>query len=171
MPVAPRVASDWRSDAALPVAMLGRIVHPADFQRVLATAPRARSAHFAAHHLPGWPTSPRAAASAGSPVELSTETPSSCPQAVEESINAPALRCWLGIAVPKRHAREATTRNLIRRQIRSVARACEPTLLQGLWLVRLRCAFDRRRFRSAASVTLRNTARDELLALMQRACR
>jgi len=94
-----------------------------------------------------------------------------CPQAVEDSARPALATCWLGIAVPKRHAREATTRNLIRRQIRSVAQACEPALRQGLWLVRLRAAFDRRQFRSAASAALRHAAREELMALMQRASR
>jgi ribonuclease P protein component len=171
MPVGPRAASGWRSDIDLRLRMLGRLVRPADFQRLLASAPRARSTHFAAHHVAGWPELPSARPDRGDRQELSTETSMSCQQAVEESVGASGSGCWLGIAVPKRHAREATTRNLIRRQIRSVTRACEPALLQGLWLVRLRSAFDRRHFRSAASAALRAAARDELMALMQRACR
>lgn len=80
-------------------------------------------------------------------------------------------RCWLGVAVPKRHAREAATRNLIKRQIRAAVRQHEPHLARGLWLVRLRMPFDRQRFISATSVRLRLAARLELDDLLQRAAR
>lgn len=74
------------------------------------------------------------------------------------------------MAVPKRHAREATTRNLLKRQIRATVRLCEPALARGLWLVRLRAPFDRRQFSSSTSTPLRVVARQELLQLLQRAC-
>ena len=40
-----------RAHAPLPRSMLGRLLRPADFESVLATPAKARSAHFAAHHL------------------------------------------------------------------------------------------------------------------------
>ncbi|MFO1218558.1 MAG: ribonuclease P protein component [Burkholderiaceae bacterium] len=149
--------------------MLGRIVRPGDFQQLLATAPMARSAHFVAHHVAGRPGLRAKAESAPARAELSTGDPSGCTQPVDDSSHAVPEGCWLGIAVPKRHARDAATRNLIRRQIRAVVSASEPTLARGLWLVRLRAPFDRRHFRSATSQPLRLAARAELATLMQRA--
>ena len=74
---------------------------------------------------------------------------------------------WLGCVVPKRHARRAVTRTLLKRQIRSVAAVL--ALPPGLWVVRLRAAFDRVAFPSAASEALRQTARGELDALLAKA--
>lgn len=82
--------------------------------------------------------------------------------------HAPA-RIWLGTVVPKRHARRAVTRNLIKRQIRSAAERTTqglPLLAPGLWVVRLRAPFDRRVFTSAASAALMHEARVELDALL-----
>jgi len=73
--------------------------------------------------------------------------------------------------VPKRHARKAATRNLLRRQIRAAMDRHHPGLAHGLWLVRLRAPFDIRSYRSAASRALRVAARDELDALLTRAAR
>ena len=75
------------------------------------------------------------------------------------------------MAVPKRHAREATTRNLIKRQIRAALRQHEAKLARGLWLVRLRAGIDRRRFMSSTSAPLREDARRELDELLRRAAR
>ena len=76
----------------------------------------------------------------------------------------------LGAVVPKRHARRAVTRNLLKRQIRRVVHA-QPGLPSGLWVVRLRSPFDRKLFPSAASDALRSAAGDELLAVIARAAR
>jgi ribonuclease P protein component len=80
---------------------------------------------------------------------------------------------WLGCVVPKRHARRAVTRNLVRRQIRAVMGrhlpGLSPGLPPGLWLVRLRQPFDRRQFVSAASERLRDALRAELELLFARA--
>ena len=76
---------------------------------------------------------------------------------------------WLGSVIPKRHARRAVTRNLLRRQIRAVMTARLHELPAGLWLVRLRQPFDRQRFVSAASPALRREARCELQQLFERA--
>lgn len=78
---------------------------------------------------------------------------------------------WLGAVVPKRHARRAVTRTLLKRQIRdAVARHAEQ-LPFGLWVVRLRAPFDPRQFPSAASNALRQAARSELDAVLARAAR
>lgn len=69
---------------------------------------------------------------------------------------------WLGLVVPKRHARRSVTRNLIKRQIREEARARRARLPAGQWVVRLRAPFDPRQYPSAASAELRVAARREL---------
>ncbi len=78
--------------------------------------------------------------------------------------------CWLGAVVPKRHARRAVTRNLIKRQIRQQASA-HVGLPQGLWVVRLRAPFDRSAFPSPASHALRADAGQELAGVLADAAR
>ncbi len=82
---------------------------------------------------------------------------------------AVAPSVWLGMVVPKRHARRAVTRTLLKRQIRSVALDRSLPLATGLWVVRLRAPFDRSVFPSAASEALRRYARAELQHLFARA--
>lgn len=69
---------------------------------------------------------------------------------------------WLGLVVPKRHARRAVTRNVIKRQMRVQADDHRQRLPPGVWLIRLRAPFDRQLFPSAASAALRLAARNEL---------
>ncbi len=69
---------------------------------------------------------------------------------------------WLGAVLPKRLARRAVTRNLLRRQIRAALDRHLPGLPPGLWVVRLRAGFERAQFLSAASELLRHAARAEL---------
>ncbi len=75
---------------------------------------------------------------------------------------------WLGTVLPKRHAKRAVTRNLLRRLIRSAVQARAAGLPAGLWLVRLREPFPVVRFASASSAALRSAAHDELQGLMRR---
>ena len=77
--------------------------------------------------------------------------------------------CWLGMVVPKRHARRAVTRNLLKRQMRAVMADQATQLPPGLWVLRLKAPFDRQRFSSPASQPLRDEARAELQLLLQRA--
>lgn len=73
---------------------------------------------------------------------------------------------WLGVVLPKRHARRSVTRSLLKRQIRQALAAREGRLPCGLWVVRLRAPFDRERFPSAASSALREQAGAELARLL-----
>jgi ribonuclease P protein component len=145
--------------------VIGRLVASVDYERVLGTPPRARSVHFAVHHLPagpsgsGRPTGPRFP-------ELSTEQAPVRRKPVDES---PGSGHWLGAVVPKRHARRSVTRSLLKRQIRSRLLAHEETLAPGLWVVRLRAPFDLARFPSAASAALREAAGAELDTVFARA--
>jgi ribonuclease P protein component len=151
--------------------VIGRIVRSADFERVLETPSRARSAHFAVHHLadaPSRPKPPRPKVLAG---ELSTGQAPKSTKSVDESTSPPAPSgCWLGTVVPKRHARRAATRNQINRQIRRIA-AAESALPAGLWVVRLRNPFQKSDFPSASSDALSAAAADELAKLLADAVR
>lgn len=70
---------------------------------------------------------------------------------------------------PKRHARRAVTRNLLKRQMRALMVEHGSALPLGLWVMRLRAPFDPRQFPSAASDALRIAARSELRGLIVRA--
>ena len=153
-----------RSPAARPLA---RLVTAADFERVLATRSQAGSAHFAAHHVGGSPAMKAPASPALASPKLSTIGGQAIAQPVEDfSVEAPAARVWIGAVVPKRHARRAVTRTLIKRQIYAATARLLDRLAPGLWIVRLRAPFDRARFPSAASSALQREARSELEALL-----
>ncbi|MCO5122646.1 MAG: ribonuclease P protein component [Rhizobacter sp.] len=162
--------------------MLGRIVRSEDFERVLAQPARARSPHFAVHFASGQPSRPGKKPDAvpghseAADNKLSTEAEPVCQQAVDDRVLADLAsqrvpQAWLGAVVPKRHARRAVTRTLIKRQIRSAARRVDAAangLEPGLWVVRLRAPFDRGAFPSAASGALRSAARVEIDALLSK---
>ena len=110
--------------------------------------------------------------------KLSTGGAPSCPPLVDDSAGTaaggpPAALSpegrWLGTVVPKRHARRAVTRNLLKRQMRAVVQHEADKLPPGLWVVRLKAPFDKQQFPSAASAPLRDSARSELAILLQRA--
>ena len=73
---------------------------------------------------------------------------------------------WLGVVVPKRHARRSVTRTLLKRQIRAAMAVHSTALASGLWVVRLRAPFDRACFVSAASEELKRVASKELQGLI-----
>ncbi len=153
--------------------MVGRILRSADFQRVLAVAPRSRSTHFAAHHVSACPSLPAKPLHKPVSTELSTGDARSCPLPVDEPVaklpEAAPQGQWLGLVVPKKHARRSVTRNLIKRQMRAVMASVGASLPAGLWVLRLKAPFDRQAFTSPASVPLLQAARDELQLLLQRA--
>jgi len=76
---------------------------------------------------------------------------------------------WVGCVVPKRHARRAVTRNLLKRQMRASFDRHAASLPGGLWLVRLRAGFSTAEFVSARSVALAQAARAELDGLLAQA--
>lgn len=152
-----------------PKRLMDRIVHKADFERVLATRSRSRSTHFALHHLAGVPVPRVWQPKAVIDTELSTGPAPNCPQAVDESMEAVLAGCWFGCVVPKRHARRAVTRTLLKRQVRSAFQRWGTTLPAGLWLVRLRAPFAQQDFISARSTLLAHAARTELEVLLSKA--
>ncbi len=150
------------------VEVMERLVVSADFERVLRSASRASTQHFAVHHLPG-----RSAASALARLpdaELSTATENIGARPVDDSSSTDPAR-HLGAVVPKRHARRSVTRSLLKRQIYAAGDRHAPLLAGGLWIVRLRAPFDRAAFPSAASFALRAAARSELESLFRAAAR
>lgn len=142
-------------------------MHKPDFERLLATPSRSRSAHFSVHHVTGRPFVPARPKRIPAPAELSTERAENSPKPVD---NLSGL-LWVGAVVPKRHARRAVTRSLLKRQIRGAFERHAAALPGGLWLVRLRSPFAPREFPSAASAALAGAARAELDRLLQRLCR
>ncbi len=202
--------------------MIGRIVRSADFERVLGTPSRARSAHFAVHHVVARPSLPKrrppsvkadlstgdasphpqlvddlrestdaaastaalsmvdaaAAVTPSQPSESAIASPDAgrsrvgaTPSTLQGDVSPPApTGAWLGYVVPKRHAKRAVTRGLLKRQIRAVFGDL-PDLPPGLWVVRLRMPFDRKQFPSASSDALRAAARAELLQLTRKLAR
>jgi ribonuclease P protein component len=144
-----------------------RLVNKADFERLLGARHWARSAHFAVHHLPTSPTRPvwrPAEVQAGT---LSTEPAPIVPQSVDKLLEGQ----WIGCVVPKRHAKRAVTRSLLKRQVRGAFERHAAGLPPGLWLVRLRQPFAVADFPSARSAALASAARSELDGLLARPAR
>jgi ribonuclease P protein component len=152
-----------------PPAMHGRpparLVNKADFERLLAARSQGRSAHFALHHVNATPAEPGHVAKAATTWNLSTDT---APQG-SDAVDKLPDRIWYGCVVPKRHARRAVTRNLIKRQMRGAFQRHGATLAAGLWLLRLRAPFAPAHFVSARSAALAGAARGELDGLLAQA--
>lgn len=152
---------------------------PEDFQRAMAQPWLAKTPHFALHHLLGSPARPKGAPRSQG---LSSAPPSAQAQPVDNSFENPVDKCldklaqaaWAGYVVPKRHARRAVTRNLIRRQMRQALieqQGGGAGLPPGIWVLRLRQGFDRAQYPSAASAPLKAAVRDELARLLDHALR
>ena len=75
----------------------------------------------------------------------------------------------IGAMVPKKWARKAVTRNLIRRQIYSLAEHQLPHRPALAYVVRLRRSFSAQRFLAASSVPLKNEVRAQLVLLLAQA--
>lgn len=128
-----------------------RLKTQSQFQALLASTPLARTEHFVMHRL-----------------ELQMGSEMSSPAAAPAG-PFPAGGLWLGAMVPKRWARRAVTRNLIKRQIYSIGERQLAAPTDAAYLVRLRSAYDRQQFRSAASDLLRAAVRHEVEQLFKRA--
>jgi len=148
---------------------MARLLTSQDFERVLGSRSRATTVHFAVHHLPAVASAQAEPSAEPLGGKLSTELRQDSGRPVDDS-SVPALR-RLGAVVPKRHARRAVTRSLLRRQIYAAGGRHAAALARGLWIVRLRAPFDRSRFVSASSMALRRVARDELDELFRAASR
>lgn len=141
------------------------LVNKADFERLLAARWRGRSTHFALHHVNGAPAASPWASKRAVKEDLPTTTAPLFNRPVDNS----SEQVWFGCVVPKRHARRAVTRNLLKRQMRGAFQRQGAGLGGGLWLVRLRSSFAAADFVSASSAALAAAARAELDALLAQA--
>ena len=142
-----------------------RLVNKGDFERLLATRPVGRSAHFAVHHVAQAPLAASRPVIDTSGDKLSTGFNTESHRSVDDFPDA----VWCGAMVPKRHARRAVTRSLLKRQIRSAFQRHAAALPRGLWLLRLRVGFPIAEYASAQSVPLARAARVELDRLLLQA--
>jgi len=149
---------------------MAHLVDSADFERVLRSPSRARTLHFAVHHLAARSRDSAESLPRSEGAELSTISTPVSARPVDDSLLA-GLSKRLGAVVPKRHARRAVTRSLLKRQVHAAARRYAAGLSLGLWIVRLRAPFDRTAFPSASSMALRLAARAELDSLFQAVAR
>lgn len=132
----------------------------ADFALALAAPVRGKSAHFLLHHLAASPLSSARRPKVALPPELST---AAAPNGSFDVDNTSVPHhWWLGLVIPKRHARRAVTRTQLRREMRAQAAGHRGRLPPGQWVIRLRAPFDPARYPSAASAQLRESARQEL---------
>jgi ribonuclease P protein component len=137
-----------------------RSLSSADFPAALAAPVLAKTSHFVVHHLAANPIS-RSRLPQGYFVQgISTALAPKMAASVDN--NAATMHWWLGVVVPKRYAKRAVTRNLLKRQMRAQAQGHRHQLPAGQWLIRLRAAFDARQYSSAASGRLWEAARGEL---------
>lgn len=147
---------------------LSALTASARFEAAMGQRPCARSLHFSVHFLPPAKLSTEAVGGASTPVDDLPSPQSALCASKRDGGNA-ALA--LGMVVPKRHARRAVTRNLIKRQMRAQVRERLPDLPGGEWVLRLRAGIDRKAYPSAASESLQQILRGELDGLLREALR
>lgn len=180
---APRAASVFRSEhahdlgitpdcATVTCQRVGRMRASADFERVLAQPAVVANRHFALHALASEPRARVNPHAEPAKVDLLTEPYRGNPIAVDNAQTpghqAVPPRCiWLGIVVPKRYARRAVTRSMLKRQMRSGIERFAASLPLGMWVFRLRSSYDPQRYVAAAPSELRLTVRSEVIQLLQ----
>jgi ribonuclease P protein component len=124
-----------------------------DALKALLSAPTlAKTAHFVLQ------AAPNSAVAQGLPTEAAPDRTES----VDNSVSVVTQSLGLALVVPKRHAKRATTRNLIKRQMREALRRHVEGWRGRQVLIRQRGPFDRKQFPSAASTALRAVVRAEL---------
>ena len=97
---------------------MNSIASAVDFERVLKTPSAARTPHFAIHHVRAQPARRRP--------KLSTALGTSCELPVDD---LPPNAVWLGLVVPKRHAKRSVTRAELDSLFeRAVARTALPAI-------------------------------------------
>ncbi len=161
--------------------LIVRLIHKADFERLLGTPAWSRSAHFSVHHVAALSLVPIWKNAMARAAELSTDcvdqnhkpvdnsAAPAPPSSIEQVVVMPAALplgsingLHLGVVVPKRHAKRAVTRSLLKRQMRATFAGFAGQLPAGQWLVRLRQPFSAQQFVSAQSPALRRAVQVEL---------
>ena len=151
-----------------------RLKSRAQFQAVLAGTTVARSGHFVLHRLQLPMDLPQSGVLGhNSGAVPPGKMPASEPFPVgNRRCSLPLFDAsgnWLGAMVPKRWAKRAVTRNMIKRRIYSLAEAASTrataVMVPAAYVVRLRSAFDLHLFKSATSAPLRQAVCQELSSL------
>jgi ribonuclease P protein component len=101
--------------------------------------------------------------------ELPTGVAPDRTESVDNSVRGDTLRLGLALVVPKRHAKRAATRNLVKRQMREAMHRRLSEWSGRQVLIRQRGAFDLKQYPSAASDALRTAVRGELDRLFAQA--
>jgi ribonuclease P protein component len=122
----------------------------------------ARTPHFALHRLV---TEPASLEPATVHPALVSETSSTAVSAIGFQVTS----AWIGALVPKRWAKRAVTRNMIKRQIYTMTQNLEPSPKVAAHVVRLRAGFGVAQYPSATSMALKVAVRRELEQLFARA--
>lgn len=148
-----------------------RLRESVDFERVLAQPAAVANRHFALHGLEAVPQGRFGVSQKPNRTNLSTGDEPFWEVSVDNKSEfghkAAPIRClWLGVIVPKRFARRSVTRSLLKRQIRGGVDRHAHALPAGMWVFRLRSAFNPSRFVSAASEPLRAVVRREVDQLL-----
>lgn len=152
----------------MPTIRVGRLLQTSDFEKVLARPAIQSSRHFALHALRSGPAQFQHPQARTADNNLSTAGAHKASLAVDRFESAGPDKVthgpshWLGLVVPKRYARRAVTRTLLKRQIREGVDRHVESLPTGLLVVRLRSHFDNRVYPSATSTALRDEVRAEL---------
>ena len=129
-----------------------RLKQWSEYQAVMAAGSVARTPHFMLHQ---WQLPVKA--STGSGFE---QTPTLFVDGV----------LMMGALTPKRWAKRAVTRNMIRRQIHAVFQEFKTSLKPTAYVVRLRATFQTQTYVSASSDVLKQAVREELKQLFARVC-
>lgn len=127
-----------------------RLKQWSEFQAVMAASSVARTPHFVLHE---WRHADKAFTGPGF-----EKTPALFAEGM----------LMLGAVTPKRWAKHAVTRNLIKRQIHHVCASFNGRLKPTAYVVRLRTGFDRKHFVSASSLALKHAVRAELTQLFEK---
>jgi ribonuclease P protein component len=130
---------------------LNRLKTRAQFDAVLSGTVLAKTHHFVLHGCR------QTAATVGDRPEA------------EKAVFLPRQGACIGAMVPKRWARRAVTRNLVKRQIYSLAQDHFIGDQAWAYVVRLRQGFASKQFPSGSSLPLKSAVRDQLLALFSTA--
>ncbi len=146
--------------------VLNKLKDRAAFEAALKAEVVARSEHFALHHLDNGAPDPIVTAMSAASRPFSQEASHAAPL-LDRPLGPtrPRTGASFGVIVPKRWAARAVTRNMIKRHARSLAEAALPQRDGAVYLLRLRKAWPKQRFTSAASSAWSDEIRQQLFRL------
>jgi ribonuclease P protein component len=144
---------------------VGRLLSSKDFERVLTRSSVSRQGHFALHHLAETCYGPAAHGLNATQVLVQQDRKPAALLTQSGFSSTEEISWWLGLVVPKRHARRSVMRSLVKRKIRTSFAQAAHRLPGGMWVVRLTRPFPETVFVSAQSTNLRKCIQLELESL------